>query len=137
LLLGAGGLLALFILILGGTSLWWRRLFRGLSPVAQTFGRVTLLASWAGLKPKPAQTPFEYVEALQQRLPGQAEPLQRLGELYVYERWGAPDEGSGVREELGQLWMRLRGGLVRAVARRPSLNPLAWLRMLEARHRRR
>ena len=96
LLLGAGGLLALLILAFGATSIWWRRLFRGLSPVAQTFGRVTLLAGWAGLKPRRAQTPYEYIEELQQHLPIQAESLNRLGELYVQERWGAPEEGSGV-----------------------------------------
>lgn len=118
LLLGAGSTLAVVLLLLGATSLWWRRLFRGLSPVAQTFGRVTLLASWAGMKPKQTQTPFEYVEELQRRFPAQAEPLQRLGELYVVERWGTPGERGGLHEELTQLWVRLRGGLVRAVLRR-------------------
>lgn len=134
-LLGTGGTLALLLLFLGASSLWWRRLFRGLSPVAQTFGRVTLLASWAGVKPKRTQTPFEYIGELQQRLPVQAEPLQRLGELYVSERWGAPRESAGVREELARLWMGVRGGLVRAAMRRSSLNPLVWLQALFARRR--
>jgi len=136
LLLGAGGTLALLLLLFGASSLWWRRLFRGLSPVAQTFGRVTLLASWAGFKPRRTQTPFEYMQALQQHMPAQAEPLQRLGELYVSERWGAQAENAGVREELLRLWMGVRGGLVRAVLRRPSLNPLVWLQRLFARQRR-
>ncbi len=136
LLLGGGGALALLVLVFGATSLWWRRLFRGLSPVAQTFGRVTLLAGWAGLKPRRAQTPFEYIGELQQRLPAQAETLNRLGELYVEERWGAPGAGSGALEELRHLWARLRGTLVRAVMRRPSLNPLVWLRLLSARRHR-
>jgi transglutaminase-like putative cysteine protease len=135
LLLGAGSLLALLLLVLGATSFWWRRLFRGLSPVAQTFGRVTLLASWAGFQPKRTQTPFEYIEELQQRLPAQAEPLQRLGELYVRERWSPPTEGTGLRDELLRLWMSLRGGLVRAVVRRPPLNPLTWARRLGQRRR--
>lgn len=137
LLLGASGTLALLILVFGATSLWWRRLFRGLSPVAQTFGRVTLLAGWAGMRPKSTQTPFEYIDELQQRLPVQTDSLHRLGELYVQERWGAPAEGSGVLEELRQLWGRLRGTLVRAVLRRPSLNPLVWPRLLMARRHRR
>lgn len=135
LLLGAGSLVALLLLVLGATSFWWRRLFRGLSPVAQTFGRVTLLASWAGFKPKRTQTPFEYIEELQQRLPAQAEPLQRLGELYVHERWSPPVEGAGLRDELLRLWMNLRGGLVRAVVRRPPLNPLTWVQRLGQRRR--
>jgi hypothetical protein len=137
LLLGAGGTLAVLLLLVGSSSVWWQRRFRGLSPVAQTFGRVTLLASWAGLRPKRAQTPFEYIEELQQRLPVQREPLQRLGELYVRERWGAPETGAGVRQELQRLWMRLRGGLVRALVRRPSLNPLDWVRALGSLRRRR
>ncbi len=135
-LLGASIPLALLVLLLGATSLWWRRLFRGLSPVAQTFGRVTLLAGWAGVKPKRTQTPFEYIQALQQRLPAQAEPLQRLGELYVQERWGAPNAGAGIREEMRQIWAHLRGTLVRAVAHRPSLNPLVWVRALRSRRSR-
>ncbi len=133
LLLGGGGALALLILAFGATSLWWRRLFRGLSPVAQTFGRVTLLASWAGLRPRRTQTPFEYINELELRLPVHADSLHRLGELYVEERWGVPNEGSKAMEELRQLWARLRGSLLRAVMRRPSLNPLAWLRVLTAR----
>ncbi len=136
LLLGVGGLLAVLLLLFGATSIWWRRLFRGLSPVAQTFGRVTLLAGWAGIKPKRTQTPFEYIETLQERFPGQAAPLQRLGELYVHERWGATGTGAGVREELRQLWIRLRSGLVRAVIHRPSLNPLAWFQRGTPRGRR-
>ncbi|HEX6779688.1 MAG TPA: DUF3488 and transglutaminase-like domain-containing protein [Ktedonobacterales bacterium] len=135
LLLGAGSLVALLLLVLGATSFWWRRLFRGLSPVAQTFGRVTLLASWAGFRPKHTQTPFEYIEELQQRLPAQAEPLHRLGELYVHERWSPPAEGTGLRDELMRLWMSLRGGLVRAVVRRPPLNPLTWVQRLSQRRR--
>jgi transglutaminase-like putative cysteine protease len=135
LLLGAGGLLAVLLLFAGSGSVWWQRRFRGLSPVAQTFGRVTLLASWAGVKPKRAQTPFEYIEELQQHLPVQPEPLQRLGELYVRERWGVPEQGVGLQQELRQLWMRLRGGLVRALMRRPSWNPLDWVRALAARRR--
>ncbi|HEY7350270.1 MAG TPA: transglutaminaseTgpA domain-containing protein [Ktedonobacterales bacterium] len=137
LLLGASGMLAVLILLFGATAIWWRRLFRGMSPVAQTFGRVTLLAGWAGLKPKPTQTPFEYMDGLQQHLPVQSESLQRLSELYVQDRWGAADAESGVLAELRQLWRRLRGSLVRAVMRRPSLNPLVWARLLqERRHRR-
>jgi transglutaminase-like putative cysteine protease len=137
LLLGAGGLLALLILLFGAASIWWRRLFRGLSPVAQTFGRVTVLAGWAGLKPRRTQTPFEYIGELQQHLPVQADSLQRLGELYVQERWGASEESPGVLEELRQLWGRLRRDLVRKVLRRPSLNPLVWIRLFASRRRRR
>jgi transglutaminase-like putative cysteine protease len=135
LLLAAGGALALLILAFGATSLWWRRLFRGLSPVAQTFGRVTVLAGWAGLRPKRTQTPFEYIEELQQHIPVQADSLHRLGELYVQERWGAPDENAGILGELRHLWAGLRGSLLRAVLRGPSLNPLNWLHALTARRR--
>ncbi|HLW01006.1 MAG TPA: transglutaminaseTgpA domain-containing protein [Ktedonobacterales bacterium] len=133
LLLGAGGTLAVLVLLFGATSLWWRRLFRGLSPVAQTFGRVTLLAGWAGMKPRRAQTPYEYIGELEERLPVQAGSLHRLGELYVEERWGAPHRSEGALAELRQLWARLRGTLVRAVLRRPSLNPLYWLGRLRRR----
>ncbi len=135
LLLGAGGVLALLILFFGATSLWWRRLFRGLSPVAQTFGRVTLLAGWAGMAPKRTQTPYEYIGELEERLPGQAGSLHRLGELYVEERWGTPNRSEGALAELRQLWARLRGTLMRAALRRSSLNPLHWLGKLRPRRR--
>jgi transglutaminase-like putative cysteine protease len=135
LLLGAGGVLAVLVLLFGASSLWWRRLFRGLSPVAQTFGRVTLLAGWAGMQPRRTQTPYEYIGALEERLPVQAGSLHRLGELYVEERWGVPDRSAGALAELRQLWAHLRGALVRAVLRRPSLNPLHWLGRLRPRRR--
>jgi transglutaminase-like putative cysteine protease len=135
LLLGAGGTLAVLVLLFGATSLWWRRLFRGLSPVAQTFGRVTLLAGWAGMKPRRTQTPYEYIGELEEHLPVQAGSLHRLGELYVEERWGAPNRSEGALAELRQLWAHLRGTLVRAVLRSASLNPLHWLIRLRPRRR--
>ncbi len=126
-------LLALVLIILAGMAyfgLWWRRLFRGYAMPTQVFGRLSMLARWAGISPRRSQTPYEYAHTLAEAVPEQAVTIERLGDIYVRDRWADPssDEhprSSGEIHELPSIWKALQPRLFLYVARHPHF--LRWL----------
>ncbi|MEO7020318.1 MAG: transglutaminaseTgpA domain-containing protein [Ktedonobacteraceae bacterium] len=120
-------LLVLAVFILGGLlyfSLWWRRLFQGLSLPSQIYGRVSVMASWAGLSNRRSQTPHEYMQTLAMVVPGEAATFERLGDIYARERWADPQSfdhpsRSGEVGEVPSLWKSLQPFLTRYVLRHP------------------
>jgi hypothetical protein len=126
--LGSIVLLVLFSCIL--FAVWWRRLFRRYGLAAQLFGRICLLARWAGIELRPSQTPYEYVHGLATATPQEAVTLERLGDIYVRDRWADPQskehpERTGEINELPGLWKHLQPRLFFYVARHPHF--LRWL----------
>jgi hypothetical protein len=121
-------LLALVILILGGLcyfTFWWRRLFRGLSLPSQIYGRVGVLAGWAGVPGKRSQTPHEYMLALSVVAPQDTVSFERLGDIYARERWADPQslehpDRSGEATALPGLWKPLQRTLTLYVLRHPQ-----------------
>ncbi|HEX6478578.1 MAG TPA: transglutaminaseTgpA domain-containing protein, partial [Ktedonobacteraceae bacterium] len=126
-------LFAIVILIALGLlyfSFWWRRLFRGQTLSAQIYGRLCLLANWAGISLQRSQTPYEYVHVLAEVTPDEAVTLERLGDIYVRDRWADPSteehpRHSGEIRELPSLWKRLQPRLFLYVLRHPHF--LKWL----------
>jgi transglutaminase-like putative cysteine protease len=121
-------LVILFSCIIFG--LWWRRLFRRYSLPTQLYGRIVLLASWAGVRFQPAQTPYEYIHELQTLAPNDTETLEHLGDIYVRERWADPQSEEhprhkGELQELPVLWRKLQPRLFLYVLRHPHF--LRWL----------
>ncbi|TMD02884.1 MAG: DUF4129 domain-containing protein, partial [Chloroflexi bacterium] len=57
------------------------------------------LAGMVGLSPRAWQTPYEFSQALCQRVPREARPLWRLTELFVRERWAPPHQAPQSVEE--------------------------------------
>ncbi len=124
-------LLVLFACILFG--LWWQRLFRRMTLVRQIYGRILLMANWAGIELQRSQTPYESMHVLAQASPGDAVILERLGDIYVRELWADPRSPehpmrSGEATELPSLWKRLQPHLFLYVLRHPY-----FLRRLPAR----
>ncbi len=120
--LGSLILLILFALLL--FSLWWRRLFHNYGLPSQLYGRVCTLAEWAGIKLQPAQTPYEYMQEVALVAPKEAETLERLGDIYVRDRWADPaskehPRRSGEIAELPGLWKQLQPPLFLYVLRHP------------------
>ncbi len=120
--LGSFILLLLFAALL--FSLWWRRLFRNYGLPAQLYGRVCTLAEWAGIKIQPAQTPYEYMQEVAAFTPKDAETLERLGDIYVRDRWADPaskehPHRSGEIAELPGMWKRLQPHLFLYVLHHP------------------
>ena len=120
-------LLGLLLLILSGLiyfGFWWRRLFRGYGLPMQIFGRMSLLASWAGISLKRSQTPYEYVHVLSEVVPEQAVTIERLGDIYVRDRWADPSSEehprrTGEVKELSGIWKALQPRLFLYVMRHP------------------
>ncbi len=128
--LGSLILLLLFVAVLFG--LWWQRLFRHSSMATRMYGRVCLLANWAGFRVQPARTPYEYVhEFAVTALPTEqnAKDLERIGDIYVRERWADPQSDehptrNGEIKDLPVLWQRLQPQLFFYVLRHPHF--LRW-----------
>ena len=121
--LGSIVLLLLFGALL--FALWWRRLFRRYSLSAQFYGRLCLLANWAGIQLRPSQTPYEYIQGVTAFAPQDALTLERLGDIYVRDKWADPESvehplRSGEINELPSLWRRIQPHLFLHVLRHPS-----------------
>ncbi len=136
----AGGSLLLLLLLCGVLmTLWWRRLFRRYSLATQLYGRICVLAQGAGIPLQPWQTPYEYLQSLKtstRSSQDDALALERLGDIYVRERWADPTSQehplrSGEVNELPAIWRRLRPHLLFYMLRHPR-----FLRALPARVRR-
>ncbi len=121
------------LLILFGAllfTLWWRRLFRRYGLATQLYGRMCVLGDWAGIQIKPSQTPYEYVHGISESAPHESITLERLGDIYVRDKWADPESiehprRSGEIEELPGIWKHLQPRLFLYVLRHPSF--LRWL----------
>jgi hypothetical protein len=111
--------------------LWWRRLFRRYSLSTQLYGRLCLLANWAGIRLQPSQTPYEYIHGVASvSTPQDTLILERLGDIYVRDKWADPESAehplrSGEIQELPSLWRRIQPHLFLYVLRHPSF--LRWI----------
>ncbi len=105
-------------------GIWWRRLYQGYGLPAQIYGRICMLANWAGFSKRPSQTPYEYMHTLEEATPDEATTLERMGDIYVRDRWADPSSTEHPRRtgEIAQLpgmWKRLQPRLFLYVLRHP------------------
>jgi hypothetical protein len=108
--------LVLVLLVLLSVVLWWRLLFRRLTPISRAFARMTVLGRLAGVPPRPAQTASEYGAALSAQIPDQRGEIEAVTDLYVRERWDVePPEAT---DAITSRWQRLRARLVQQITRR-------------------
>ena len=123
-----GGIILLLLLCAIVFELWWRRLFRHHSLATQLYGRIAVLANWAGLRVDPSQTPYEYIRTVSlSALPAETDvrALEKIGDIYVRERWADPASTdnpvhTGEVKELPVLWQKVRPHLFLYVLRHPS-----------------
>ncbi len=122
----------ILLLLFGGLLflLWWRRLFRRYSLSTQFYGRLCVLANWAGIQLRPSQTPYEYIHGVAASAPQEALVLERLGDIYVRDKWADPMSvehplRSGEINELPALWRGIQPRLILFVLRHPSF--LRWI----------
>jgi transglutaminase-like putative cysteine protease len=111
-----GLLLALILSVALAVVLWWRLIYRRLSPIGQIFARMALLGRFAGVPPRRAQTATEYGVALATRFPEHREAIGGITQQYVEERW-APTPAESDASLLAH-WRSVRDDLARIVARR-------------------
>ena len=117
---------SLLILCIAIAVYWWRRLYADSTLVAGMYWRLCRVASWLGLSPCSAQTPYEYSSILSQYCPQRSAPLWQLTELFMRERWGAPQQNPHPLEleAAEHLWPALRPLLVQLALKR--IRKLCW-----------
>jgi transglutaminase-like putative cysteine protease len=129
-------------------ALWWRRLFRRYGLPTQLYGRLCMLANWAGVKMQLSQTPYEYLHTLALSTPDDAAMLERLGDIYVRNQWADPQseehpQRTGEIDELPQIWRKLQPHLFSYLIKHPHFlrtlpeRALHWLRKVKRWHRER
>jgi hypothetical protein len=108
-LLIVGLVLLIGLLVVVGAVSWWRNLYAKNSFTTGKFWRLCWLAGLFGLAPKRWQTPYEYGAMLSRHFPQHSQPLWRLTEMFVRERWGAPYQGPRLEDEqvVTQFWPSL------------------------------
>jgi transglutaminase-like putative cysteine protease len=113
------GLLILMLLGLLFAWLWSRegkRLYEG----SKYYEKLVRWAGWAGVGPAPHQTPYEYAEQLDQKLPGARGLFRPIASAYVRERFGKQKADGHERESLTRYWMAARSAIARRI-------PFRWL----------
>jgi hypothetical protein len=93
---------------------------------AQIYGRICLLANWAGIPLQYSQTPHEYIQSITVAALDEAPTLQRFEDIYVRELWASPDStehprNTGEIRELPSLWQRLQPRLFLYVVKHPRV----------------
>lgn len=104
---------------------WWRNLYKTSSHISSLFWRLCWLASRMGLAPHLSQTPYEYSQMLSQRFPERAKSLRYLTDLFVRDRWGAPQYMPRKQEEARaeEQWGHLRGIFVEMILHKVKGQP--------------
>jgi hypothetical protein len=106
------GIGAAAVAVAGGGGLFtWERGLAGLPYPQRTWEQTLRLAGWARLGPRPEQTPMEYAQDLQSRLPD-VEDLDYLAASYGRSRFGRKSADAEEKERLRAVWRRLRGKLL-------------------------
>ena len=84
--------------------------------IASIYTRLCRIAGLVGSPPASWQTPYEYTFTLSKRFPQASAALHRVAELFVRERWAAPQQAPapGEQQELERLWPGLRNTLLRS-----------------------
>ncbi|HUS82543.1 MAG TPA: transglutaminase domain-containing protein [Dehalococcoidia bacterium] len=110
-------LLALSLASAAGFRYSWNRSLSGLSRPAQMLEKTRRLSSWAGVGPRPSETPREFIRQLRETLPEEPDlpALSNAYEQVEFRRRPLSDE-EGAR--LDALWKRLRPRLLRRILRR-------------------
>ena len=119
-----GGLLFLLLISSIVFVVWWRRLFQRYNLAMQFYGRLCILASWAGIQLRPSQTPHEYTRDLAQSTTLDRGALEKLGDIYTRTQWADPaskehPRNSGEMAELVGLWRYLQPRMFFYVLRHP------------------
>lgn len=104
-------------IVLAASVIYYRRTSSSpRSAIASMYARLCRVSSLVGSPPARWQTPYEYTYALSKRFPQASTTLRRLADLFVRERWAAPQHAPASNEakELERLWPRLRNTILRS-----------------------
>ena len=106
-------LFAIVLVILAGVARYLRP-----RSVMGVWKRTLALASLAGAKRRPGETPLELGRRMQQRFPEASEPVGALAEGFAIAAYAPRDEAATARSSVMEAWSALRPFLVRRVLAR-------------------
>ena len=109
-------LAALIAVTAGGARFAWAQGLGGLTTPERLWGQTVRLASWARLRPRPAQTPREYARSLRDEAP-EIGDVDQLADAYVRHRYGRKPTDGDERRRLEETWRAVRGRLLRRLFR--------------------
>jgi hypothetical protein len=105
---------SLIILLL---CLAWLRIYRKPSSSSSIYSRMVLLASIAGLGPKPWQTALEFSAKLSSALPQQAPVVNKVVQGYIVTHYGNKLTDGMEDYEIINSWPKLRNALLKRCIR--------------------
>ena len=79
---------------------------------ATYYERLLRLAWWAGLRPQPSATPFEFAEVVGQEVPTSRPYVRSIVRAYVHERFGRRKLSVVDQIQLERAWGEVRRGLL-------------------------
>ncbi len=92
--------------------------FRGQQPIDAAWGKSRLLASYAGYRPDPTQTTYEYAAMLGEAVPDARSPIQEIAEARVRDRYTAAGASADDAAKAQGAWRRLARTLLALVPAR-------------------
>ena len=104
--------LVLLLIVLVVAYLWLRGT-RGLTPSNQMYTKLTRGATWGGIRPRAAMTPYEYAEEIAGTVSGSRRPVTFLTDVYVQETYSTEKPTQAELLRARQAWLRLRGLFLR------------------------
>lgn len=110
-------LLAILALALASFARFQLR-FRGQAPIDAAWGKARLLATYAGFRSDPAQTPYEYASMLGAAVPEANDPIREIADARVRERYSPVGSTSEDAERAAGAWRRLARTLLALVPAR-------------------
>ncbi len=103
--------------VAASVALGWRQSVAGLPYTQQVWEKTVRLAGWAGVGPRPGQTPTDFARGLERRL-WEVRDVPLLAAAYNRSRFGRKEPDEAEAERLRAMWPHLRGALLGGILRR-------------------
>jgi hypothetical protein len=92
--------------------------FRGLTPTAAAFGKMRLLASYAGVRAPASATENEYADTLAGRLPHVRDDVRAIARAQVLERYAPAGASPAEAAAAARAWRRVSWEIARMLPAR-------------------
>ena len=90
--------------------------FRSIRREGGLVASVLRLAWWAGMRPRPSETPFEFAEVIGEEVPTSRPYVRSIARAYVNERFGRRKLSVVDQIQLERAWGEVRRGLLRRMS---------------------
>lgn len=103
-----GGLLAVVVAALLVGTIAWRRGLGGLAWYQRFYAQLARLAAWCGLRPRPTETPYEFVATVSAEVPPAGPFARAIADAYVEGTYGPRPPDRTVQGRVAAAWRAIR-----------------------------